>query len=191
MSSDSRLLTFDIPSYSTFCSIRRFFIRHFVPFGVFPFDILSHSVFFHSTFCPVRRFFHVPFDVSSIRHFVPFGVFSIRRFVPFGVLSFDVLSFDVLSIRRLLLRHFVGEPCGVIDKKITGMANMSPETQKSQERHICHHKLIVYTFGICASFGLSNLQYVQYVHQQLPFMLLFRLKFLGKSPYFTLQFTYV
>jgi hypothetical protein len=28
-------------------------------------------------------------------------------------LSFDVLSFDVLSIRRLLLRHFVGEPLRV------------------------------------------------------------------------------
>ncbi len=115
---------------STFRAIRRF-----VPFDIFSFDILSHSVFFHSTFCPIRcfsiqhfvlfgvfsirRFFHstfcpirpfVPFDVSSIRCFVPFGVFSIRRFVPFGVLSFDVLSFDVLSIRRLWLWHFVGEP---------------------------------------------------------------------------------
>ncbi len=83
--------------HSTFCPIRRFSIRRFVPFGVFTFDILSHSVFFHSTFCPVRRFFHLMF-------------FSIRCFVPFGVVPFDVLSFNVLSIRRLLLRHFVSEP---------------------------------------------------------------------------------
>ncbi len=86
----------------TFCPIRRFSIRCFVPFGVF-----SIWHFFHSMFCPIRPF--VPFDVSSIRRFVPFGIFSIRCFVPFGVLAFDVLSFDVVSIRRLWLQHFVGE----------------------------------------------------------------------------------
>ncbi len=78
-------------------------IRRFVPFVVF-----SIRRFFRSAFLTIRPF--VPFDVFSIRCFVPFGGFSIRRFVPFGVLSFDVLSFDVLYFRRLLLRHFVGEP---------------------------------------------------------------------------------
>ncbi len=112
---------FDIIYYSsTFCPI-----WHFVPF-----DVLSHSTFWHSTFCLIRCYFYsiicpirrfVPFDIfyvlyfvrstfCPIRHFVrsTFGLirhFSIRHFVPF-----DVLSFDVLSIRRLLLRHFVGEP---------------------------------------------------------------------------------
>ncbi len=60
--------------HSTFCPIRRFFIRRFVPFGVFTFNILSHSVFFHSTFCPIRRFFHsmfFPFDIMYHSAFCP------------------------------------------------------------------------------------------------------------------------
>ncbi len=89
MSSDSTLLTFDIPSYSTFCTIQHFFIRQFVPFGYF-----------------------------SIRHCVPFGVFSIWRFLLFDLLSqsaffpFDVLyhstffPFDVLSHSAFCLSTF-------------------------------------------------------------------------------------
>ncbi len=112
---------FDIIYYSlTFWPI-----RHFVPF-----DVLSHSTFSHSTFClircyfcsticPIRRF--VPFDIFYVRYFVRSTFCPIRHFVcstfclirHFGIrhfVAFDVLSFDVLSIRRLLLRHFVGEP---------------------------------------------------------------------------------
>ncbi len=68
------LSTFRANFHSTFCPIRCFYIQHFVPFGVFTFNILSHSVFFHSTFCPVRRFFHsifFPFDVLSHSAFCP------------------------------------------------------------------------------------------------------------------------
>ncbi len=77
--------------HSTFCPIRCFFIRHFVPFGVFTFDILSRSAFF-------------PFKVFSIWHFVPFGLLSRSTLVPFDVLShsaffpFDVLSHSVFCL---------------------------------------------------------------------------------------------
>jgi hypothetical protein len=96
--------------HSTFCPIRHFGIQHFVSFDVIsvrqfvPFDVLSHSAFLtfehyvSSAFCPI------PYFVCST--FCLIRNFGIRLFVPF-----DVLSFDVLSIRRLLLRHFVGEPC--------------------------------------------------------------------------------
>jgi hypothetical protein len=105
-------------------------ILHYVPFDILTFNVLSHSTFclipcyFCLTVCPIRRF--VPFDIFYVRYFVrstflliryfvrlTFCIirhFGIRHFVPFDVLSFDVLSFDVLSFRRLLLRHFVGEP---------------------------------------------------------------------------------
>jgi hypothetical protein len=73
--------------YSTFCPI-----RHYVPFGLYYF-----RYFVRSTFCPILHFVRSTFCI--IRHFVN------RHFVPF-----DVLSFDVLYFRRLLLRHFVGEP---------------------------------------------------------------------------------
>ncbi len=112
---------FDIINYSsTFCPI-----RHFVPF-----DVLSHSTFWHSTFCLIRCYFYsticpiwrfVPFDLFYVRYFVHSTFCPIRYFVcstfclirHFGIrhfVPFDVLSFDVLSIRRLLLGHFVGEP---------------------------------------------------------------------------------
>jgi hypothetical protein len=64
---------------------RRFLLRRFVPFAVFPFDVLSVDVFYH------RRFL-------------------LRRFIPFAVFPFDVLSVDVFYHRRFLLRRFVGEP---------------------------------------------------------------------------------
>ncbi len=119
---------FDIIYYSTFYPIRHFDIRRFVPFDILAFDILSHSmlflfdILFHSMFCPIRRF-----DIMSLRRFVPFDILSVRHFVcstfyiirHFGIrhfVSFDVLSFDVLSFRRLLLRHFVGEPSGLLLK---------------------------------------------------------------------------
>jgi hypothetical protein len=89
---------FDVLSRSAFFPFGVFSIRHFFHSAFFPF-----GVSYYSTFCPIRRF--------SIWCFVLFGVFSIGRFVPFSVLSFDVLSFDVLYIPRLLLWHFVGEPC--------------------------------------------------------------------------------
>ncbi len=127
MSSDSTLLTFDIPSYSTFCTIRHFFIwrfvplgyfsiRHCVPFGVFsirhfllfdllsqstlvPFDVLYHSAFF-------------PFDVLSHSAFC-LSMFCRSTFCPFGVCYFDILSvnrkFVVVATRKnyILYTFFV------------------------------------------------------------------------------------
>ncbi len=84
--------------YSTFCPIRYYFystfcpIRHYVTFGLYHF---RHYV--SSAFCPIRHFVRSTFCI--IWHFV------IRHFDPF-----DVLTFDVLNFRRLLLRHFIGEP---------------------------------------------------------------------------------
>jgi hypothetical protein len=105
-------------------------IQHFVLFDILSFDVLSHSTFWHSTFCLIRCYFYSTF--CPIQRFVPFDIFYVWYFVRstfwliwyfvrltfciirhFGIrhfVPFDVLSFDVLSIRRLLLRHFVGEP---------------------------------------------------------------------------------
>ncbi len=106
-------------------------LRHSVPFDILTFDVLSHSTFWHLTFCLIRCFFclticpircFVPFDIFYVRYFVRSTFCIIRYFVcstfclirHFGIrhfVPFDVLSFDVLSIRRLLLQHFVGDPC--------------------------------------------------------------------------------
>jgi hypothetical protein len=95
MSSDSTLLTFDIPCYSTFCTIRPFFHLKFCPI----------RLFFHSTFCPVRLFFL--FDIFSIRRFLLFNLLSHSTLVPFNVLYHSAFfPFDVLSHSAFCLSTF-------------------------------------------------------------------------------------
>jgi hypothetical protein len=92
--------------YSTFCPIRHFVIRRFVPFDFFAFDILSHSMLFlfdnlsHSTFCPIRHF------LRSI--FCPFDVLSNLTFCLFDILSHSTFWHSALCpIRRFVVRRFV------------------------------------------------------------------------------------
>ncbi len=98
--------------HSTLCPIRRFSIRHFVPFGVFPIQCFFHSTFctirpfvrfggfFHSTFCSIRRFFHSMF--CPIRRFV-FRRFVIRRFVlsAFVTSTFCRWTFELIQCKYL------------------------------------------------------------------------------------------
>jgi hypothetical protein len=108
------ILFFDILSHSTFCHstfcpIRHYFYSTFCPIWCY----------FYSTFCPIQHY--VPFGpyyfrhyvcsaFCPIRHFVRSTFCIIRHFVIRQCVPFDVLSFGVLYFRRLLLRHFVGEP---------------------------------------------------------------------------------
>ncbi len=113
--------------HSTFCPIRRFYIRHFVPFGVFPFDVLSRSAFF-------------PFDVFSIRCFVPFGLLSHSTLVPFDLLSHSAFfPFDVLSHSAFCLSTFCRStfcPFGVCDFDILSV-NPEDERPRMQEIRQC------------------------------------------------------
>ncbi len=102
--------------YSTFCTIRRSFIRHFVPFGVFPFNILYHSVFFafdvlyHSAFCPIQRFFHSTF--CTIRRFFHSTFCPIQRFVfrRFVIRRFVLSAFITSTFCQWTNRNRVGIP---------------------------------------------------------------------------------
>ncbi len=97
-----------------FCTIRHFFIRRFVPFGYFSFDILSRSAFFPFSVFSIRCF--LLFNLLSQSTFFPFNVLSHSAFFPFNVLShsafclstfcrsmfctFGVCYFDILSVNR-------------------------------------------------------------------------------------------
>ncbi len=100
--------------YSTFCTIQHLFIRRFVPFAIFPFNILSRSVFFPFNVFSIRRF--LLFNLLSQSAFFPFDVLYHSAFFPFDVLShsafclstlccstfctFGVCYFDLLSVNR-------------------------------------------------------------------------------------------
>ncbi len=97
---------FDIIYYLTFCPIRHFVIRRFVPFDILAFDILSHSMLFlfdnlsHSMFCPVRHF------LRSI--FCSFDVLSHSIFCLLDILSHSTFWHSAFCpIRRFVVRRFV------------------------------------------------------------------------------------
>ncbi len=108
MYSDSTLLTFDIPSYSMFCTIQHFFIRRFVPFGYFsirhfvPFGVFS-ILRFHSAFLTIWPF--VPFDLLYHSAFFPFdvlshSVFCLSMFCRLTFCTFGICYFDLLSVNH-------------------------------------------------------------------------------------------
>jgi hypothetical protein len=92
----------DIIYYSsTYCPIRHFDIRRFVPF-----DILSHSMLFlfdilsHSTLCPIR-----PLLLSTL---CLFGVLSHSTFCLFDILSHSTFWHSAFCpIRCFVVRRFV------------------------------------------------------------------------------------
>jgi hypothetical protein len=97
---------FNIINYSTFFPIRHFDIRRFVPFDIFAFDILSHSMLFlfdilsHSTLCPIR-----PLLLSTL---CLFGVLSHSTFCPFDILSHSTFCHSAFClIRRFVVWRFV------------------------------------------------------------------------------------
>jgi hypothetical protein len=97
----------DIIYYSsTFCPIRHFDIRRFVPFNILAFNILSHSMLFlfdnlsHSTLCPIR-----PLLLSI---FCPFDVLYHSIFCLFDILSHSTFWHSAFCpIRRFVVRRFV------------------------------------------------------------------------------------
>jgi hypothetical protein len=123
---------FDILSHSTFCPIRHFGIRHFVPFAVIsirhfvPFDVLSHSTFFTFDILSVRRF--DSFDILSIRHFVSFDIlafgilshstFCHSTFCPVGICYFDILSVNQDVHPAVMEALPWSHKCSPLDRKV-------------------------------------------------------------------------
>jgi hypothetical protein len=97
----------DIIYYSsTFCPIRHFNIRRFVPLDILAFVILSHSMLFlfdnlsHSMFCPIRPLLLLTLCL--------FGVLSHSIFCLFDILSHSTFWHSGLCpIRRFVVRRFV------------------------------------------------------------------------------------